>query len=101
MGKSSTATLVAEDLGYHVMELNASDTRNKKSLSEELETVIGNQVNGTLSLLSSYRSVIARIMSEQVIIHSYSMRDDSYIRNGTERACKMLHMWICSNSLVT
>lgn len=45
VGKSSTATLVARELGYHVMELNASDTRNKQSLSGELDTVIGNQVS--------------------------------------------------------
>ncbi|CAM9762731.1 unnamed protein product, partial [Ectocarpus sp. 4 AP-2014] len=44
VGKSSTATLVARELGYHVMELNASDTRSKRSLSEELASVIGNKV---------------------------------------------------------
>lgn len=45
MGKSSTATLVAREMGYHVMELNASDTRSKRSLSEELSSVIGNKVD--------------------------------------------------------
>lgn len=44
VGKSSTATLVAREMGYHVMELNASDTRSKRSLSEELSSVIGNKV---------------------------------------------------------
>lgn len=44
VGKSSTATLVAKEMGYHVLELNASDTRNKSSLSVELDAVIGNQV---------------------------------------------------------
>ncbi|CAB1111626.1 unnamed protein product [Ectocarpus sp. CCAP 1310/34] len=44
VGKSSTATLVAREMGYHVMELNASDTRSKRSLSEELASVIGNKV---------------------------------------------------------
>ncbi|CAM9787308.1 unnamed protein product, partial [Choristocarpus tenellus] len=44
VGKSSTAGLVARELGYHVTELNASDTRNKRSLESELSTVIGNQV---------------------------------------------------------
>lgn len=45
VGKSSTATLVATEMGYHVMELNASDTRSKSSLSAELDSVIGNQVS--------------------------------------------------------
>ncbi|CAN0024030.1 unnamed protein product [Ascophyllum nodosum] len=44
VGKSSTGTLVAREMGYHVTELNASDTRNKSSLSVELASVIGNQV---------------------------------------------------------
>ncbi|CAN0250450.1 unnamed protein product, partial [Ectocarpus sp. 13 AM-2016] len=47
VGKSSTATLVAREMGYHVMELNASDTRSKRSLSEELASVIGNKVRAT------------------------------------------------------
>lgn len=45
VGKSSTATLVAKEMGYHVLELNASDTRNKSSLSGELSSVLGNQVS--------------------------------------------------------
>ena len=34
IGKSTTASMVANGLGYQVYELNASDTRNKKSLEQ-------------------------------------------------------------------
>lgn len=42
IGKSTTASLVAESMGYSIYELNASDTRNKKSLEQELTAVIDN-----------------------------------------------------------
>ena len=32
IGKTSAAVLVAKELGFDVMELNASDTRNKAGL---------------------------------------------------------------------
>ena len=40
IGKSSTAAIVAKHLGYEVFELNASDTRSKKSLEEQLNQVV-------------------------------------------------------------
>ena len=36
IGKSSAVKLTAEKLGFHVMELNASDTRSKKRIEELL-----------------------------------------------------------------
>ena len=42
IGKSSTARIVANYLGYTVFELNASDTRNKKTLEHELKDVLSN-----------------------------------------------------------
>jgi replication factor C subunit 1 len=34
IGKTSIATILAKEFGYEVLELNASDTRNKKLVSE-------------------------------------------------------------------
>jgi replication factor C subunit 1 len=44
IGKTTTATLVARESGRDVLELNASDVRSKKSLSEALGDVTGSQV---------------------------------------------------------
>jgi replication factor C subunit 1 len=40
IGKTSVATLSAKQLGYQVLELNASDTRNAKSVTEQLSDVV-------------------------------------------------------------
>lgn len=64
VGKSSTATLVAREMGYHVMELNASDTRSKRSLAEELSSVIDNKVD--YYKLKSY-FYISRVYNRSVI----------------------------------
>jgi len=44
IGKTTTAVLVAEEANRHVLELNASDTRSKKTLEATLGDVTGNQV---------------------------------------------------------
>jgi len=44
IGKSTTANLVAKESGRQVLEWNASDTRSKKSLAENLGDVTGSQV---------------------------------------------------------
>ena len=44
IGKTTTAVLVGKESGRHVMEMNASDTRSKKSLEEGLGDVTGTQV---------------------------------------------------------
>ncbi len=44
IGKTTTAVLVAKQAGRSVLELNASDTRSKKSLVEGLGDVTGSQV---------------------------------------------------------
>ncbi|XP_066154359.1 replication factor C subunit 1 [Euwallacea fornicatus] len=36
VGKTTTATLVSKELGFDIVEFNASDTRNKKLLHEEI-----------------------------------------------------------------
>lgn len=40
IGKTTMATLIGKTLGYEVLELNASDTRNKRAISEELADVV-------------------------------------------------------------
>jgi len=36
VGKTATATLVCEELGFSYIEMNASDTRNKTTLEEHI-----------------------------------------------------------------
>ena len=52
VGKTTTAYLVAKELGYDVMELNASDTRSKKLLSSVLSDALHSQ---SLSKVSTKR----------------------------------------------
>lgn len=40
VGKTTTATLVAKELGFDVVEFNASDTRSKRLLHEEVATLL-------------------------------------------------------------
>lgn len=42
VGKTTTATLAAREAGYSILEMNASDTRSKKSLKEEVAEMLGN-----------------------------------------------------------
>ena len=44
IGKTTTATLVAQACGRHVLEKNASDARSKKALSESMGDILGTQV---------------------------------------------------------
>lgn len=44
IGKTTTATLVAQESGRDVLELNASDARGKKALNLVLGDVTGSQV---------------------------------------------------------
>ncbi|VEN38222.1 unnamed protein product [Callosobruchus maculatus] len=42
VGKTTTATLVCQTLGYDIVEFNASDTRSKKLLHEEVSQLLRN-----------------------------------------------------------
>ena len=46
IGKTTMATLIGSSLGYEVLELNASDTRNKRAISEELADVVQSKAIG-------------------------------------------------------
>lgn len=43
VGKTTTATLVCQHLGYDTIEFNASDTRSKKLLQSEVAGLIANK----------------------------------------------------------
>lgn len=43
VGKTTTATLVCQHLGYDTVEFNASDTRSKKLLQSEVAGLIANK----------------------------------------------------------
>ena len=43
VGKTITATLVCEELGFTYIEMNASDTRSKKTLEEHISQSLSNK----------------------------------------------------------
>ncbi|XP_055858667.1 replication factor C subunit 1 [Episyrphus balteatus] len=43
VGKTTTATLVCQELGYDIVEFNASDTRSKRLLKEEVSELLSNK----------------------------------------------------------
>jgi len=43
IGKSTSASLIAQYCGFHPFELNASDTRSKKSINEEYTDIFNNR----------------------------------------------------------
>ena len=57
IGKTTLASVVAKSLNYEILELNASDTRSKKALDEELVDVVLSQAMGK-QLESKKRVVI-------------------------------------------
>jgi replication factor C subunit 1 len=68
IGKSTSARVIARELGFEILEMNASDTRNKKSIEELVKILSTNQSldyfrsKVTVSTNSSKKSVI--IMDE-------------------------------------
>ncbi|XP_067138273.1 replication factor C subunit 1 [Centruroides vittatus] len=65
IGKTTSAHLVCKECGYDYIEMNASDTRSKKSLKAEVMEILGNKtlnnfVTGTVSdkKISSQHAII-------------------------------------------
>ena len=52
VGKTTSAKIVSEELGFDVKELNANDTRSKRYLHEQVEQMV---VNTALTGFSSKR----------------------------------------------
>ncbi|XP_026845381.1 replication factor C subunit 1 [Drosophila persimilis] len=63
IGKTTTATLVVKELGFDAVEFNASDTRSKRLLKDEVSTLLGNKslygyVNGQSQAVSKKHVLI-------------------------------------------
>ncbi|KAH8359085.1 hypothetical protein KR093_004234 [Drosophila rubida] len=63
IGKTTTATLVTKELGFDAVEFNASDTRSKRLLKEEVASLLGNKslygyVNGQSQAVSKKHVLI-------------------------------------------
>ncbi|XP_040191058.1 replication factor C subunit 1 isoform X2 [Rana temporaria] len=63
VGKTTTSVLVCEELGYSYVELNASDTRSKKSMNE----VVAESLNNT-SIKGFYSGTSKSVTSKHVLI---------------------------------
>ncbi|XP_053209725.1 replication factor C subunit 1-like [Panonychus citri] len=63
VGKTTSATLVCKELGFTYTELNASDTRSKKSLTEVVSNLLSNR---TFSDIGS--KVSSNLSSKHVLI---------------------------------
>ncbi|KAF7656692.1 hypothetical protein LDENG_00037960 [Lucifuga dentata] len=63
VGKTTTATLVCEELGYSYVEMNASCTRSKNSLKE----VVAESLNNT-SIENFYKGTSQTVSSKHVLI---------------------------------
>lgn len=63
IGKTTTASLVTKELGFDAVEFNASDTRSKRLLKEEVSSLLGNKslagyVNGHSQAVSKKHVLI-------------------------------------------
>lgn len=56
-GKTTTAHLVCKELGYDVVEFNASDTRSKKLLHEEVSELLS-----TTSLAPYFTGIFLKVI---------------------------------------
>lgn len=61
IGKTTSAVITAKAEGYHVIEFNASDTRNKKKVEEIAKDIFTNQT------LFKYRNAISRNLRSCII----------------------------------
>uniref|UniRef100_A0A2L2Y705 Replication factor C subunit 1 n=1 Tax=Parasteatoda tepidariorum TaxID=114398 RepID=A0A2L2Y705_PARTP len=63
VGKTTTAQLVCKESGYDFFELNASDTRSKKTLQQMVSQLLGNQ-----TLADCFKDDAGKVSSNHVII---------------------------------
>ena len=63
MGKTTTAYLVAKEMGFDVMELNASDTRSKKQLDAIVTDAVSSQ---SLSKVSTKRVNLLKLCTIKI-----------------------------------
>ncbi|XP_076348175.1 germ line transcription factor 1 [Tachypleus tridentatus] len=63
IGKTTSAQLVCQEAGFEYIELNASDTRSKKNLDEEISQLLGNK-----SLGNYFSAGSGKVSSHHVVI---------------------------------
>ena len=74
VGKTTTATLVCEELGFTYIELNASDTRSKKTLEEHISQSLSNKtMDGLLTGCQIY-VIFGMTLMLLKMLHSFSSR---------------------------
>ena len=54
VGKTTTANIVAKELGFDIVEFNASDTRNKNLLVNQVSELIGSQSLAQYAIGNNY-----------------------------------------------
>ena len=64
IGKSTSAALVAQDLGFNIVEYNASSVRNKKLLKEKLGAEVSSTKISDKKYETSSKSVLIRVRSK-------------------------------------
>lgn len=71
VGKTTSASLVCQEKGFTYIELNASDTRNKKTLHETVKDALG--ICDIASLVKGQSAVCLFVLSVYVSVHVYLM----------------------------
>lgn len=62
IGKTTVATLIAREFGYDLLEMNASDTRNKKEIGDQLTDAVMSRAIGSMSFLGSASCLKKRLI---------------------------------------
>ena len=78
MGKTTTATLVCEELGFSYIEMNASDTRNKKTLEEHISQSLSNKTMDGFLPGNSACSVIFFVSVGKASLCTYTVHVVAY-----------------------
>ena len=74
VGKTTTATLVCEELGFTYIELNASDTRSKKTLEEHISQSLSNKTMDGLLTGCQISVTFGMTLILLKMLHSFSCR---------------------------
>ena len=74
VGKTTTATLVCEELGFTYIEMNASDTRSKKTLEEHISQSLSNKTMDGLLTGCQISVTFGMTLILLKMLHSFSCR---------------------------
>ena len=73
-GKTTTATLVCEELGFTYIEMNASDTRSKKTSEEHISQSLSNKTMDGLLTGCQISVTFGMTLILLKMLHSFSCR---------------------------